>query len=118
MPLQILQKPLSSFAEETNSLESHYENGDYETSHCQPEAKVSQPVASKWESCPAPASLETEILSGTHQQVQNIKVRCDHSGITVYGVSSSYYLKQLVTQTVQTFAPSIPLINRVLVHAK
>ena len=113
MSLQILQKPLNSFAEETSSLECLSEND-----HCQPEMEVSQRVASKWKSCPAPAKLESEILSGTHQQVRNLKVCCDHSGITVYGVSPSYYLKQLVTQTVQTFAPSIPLMNRVLVHAK
>ncbi|MFH1302178.1 MAG: hypothetical protein ABIK07_14050 [Planctomycetota bacterium] len=114
MSLQILQKPLSSFAEETNSQEDLYEND-----HRQPAVEISQRVAtSKWESCPAPVKLESEILFGTHQQVQNVKVRCDHSGITVYGVSPSYYLKQLVTQTVQTFAPSIPLVNRVLVHAK
>lgn len=114
MSLQILQQPLNSFAEATNALEGLYENDQY-----QPEIEVSERVASgKWESCPAPAKLESEILFGTHQQVHNVKVRCDHSGITVYGVSPSYYLKQLVTQTVQTFAPSIPLVNRVLVHAK
>ncbi|MCA9005467.1 MAG: hypothetical protein KDA70_09370 [Planctomycetaceae bacterium] len=83
-----------------------------------PSREVSQRYTAAWESCPAPAKLESEILSGTHHQVQNVKVRCDHAGITVYGVSSSYYLKQLVTQTVQTFAPSIPLMNRVLVQAK
>ena len=113
MSLQSLQKPLSSFAEETSPLERLFENDA-----CQPEIEIAQRVASEWKSCPAPARLESEILSGTHQQVRNLKVRCDHSGITVYGVSSSYYLKQLVTQTVQTFAPSIPLMNRVLVHAK
>lgn len=113
MSLQILQKPLSSLAEETTILEDLLENTD-----CQTEMKMSERVSSKWESCPAPAKLETEIRSGTHRQVQNVKVRCDHAGITVYGVSSSYYLKQLVTQTIQTFAPSIPLANRILVQAK
>jgi hypothetical protein len=113
MSLQILQKPPNIIAEETSPLESHDENR-----HDQPELEIPQRVDSQWKSCPAPARLESEILSGTHQQVRNLNVRCDHSGITVYGVSPSFYLKQLVTQTVQTFAPSIPLMNRVLVHAK
>lgn len=115
MSLQTLQKPRRSFAEETSILD-----GLRKSLECEPEMEVpqQQQVPSQWESCPAPAKLETEILSGTHQQVRNIKVRCDHSGITVYGVSSTYYLKQLVTQIVQTFAPSIPLMNRVLVQGK
>lgn len=113
MSLQILQKPRNVVAEEPTILESLFED-----TNRQAKQKMSQQVSSKWESCPAPAKLETEILSGTHRQVQNVKVCCDHSGITVYGVSSSYYLKQLVTQTIQTFAPSIPLANRILVQAK
>ncbi|QDV17865.1 hypothetical protein Pan153_25210 [Gimesia panareensis] len=113
MSLQILQKPRRAFAEETSILD-----GLRKSLSPVVEEKVSAPAFSKWESCPEPAELETEIVSGTHQQVRNIKVRCDHSGITVYGVSSSYYLKQLVTTIVQTFAPSVPLMNRVMVQAK
>lgn len=113
MSLQILQKPQRTVAEETITAEALVELVE-----CQPEREVGQRFTAAWDSCPAPARLESEILSGTHRQVQNVKVRCDHAGITVYGVSSSYYLKQLVTQTVQTFAPSIPLMNRVLVQAK
>ncbi|QDV49375.1 hypothetical protein [Gimesia fumaroli] len=115
MSLQILQKPRRSFAEETSILD-----GLRKSLECEPEMEVppQQQPAPQWESCPAPAKLETEILSGTHQQVRNVKVRYDHSGITVYGVSSTYYLKQLVTQIVQTFAPSVPLMNRVLVQGK
>ncbi|WP_417380390.1 hypothetical protein [Gimesia sp.] len=109
MSLQILQKPERTVAEETISVAHRSERVERE---------VSQRFTASWDSCPAPAKLESEILSGTHRQVQNVKVRCDHAGITVYGVSSSYYLKQLVTQTVQTFAPSVPLMNRVLVQAK
>lgn len=111
MSLQILQKPLNSLAEETKALESLFENAEYP-----PEIETLQQDSNSWEACPEPFELETEIIAGTHQQVQNLKVRCDHSGITVEGVSSSYYLKQLVTQTVQTCAPSIPLMNRVLVQ--
>lgn len=114
MSLQILQKPRRSFAEETSILD-----GLRKSLECETEMEVpQQQAAPQWESCPAPAKLETEILSGTHQQVRNVKVRYDHAGITVYGVSSTYYLKQLVTQIVQTFAPSVPLVNRVLVQAK
>ncbi|WP_339733879.1 hypothetical protein [uncultured Gimesia sp.] len=114
MSLQTLQKPRRSFAEETTILD-----GLRKSLECQPEMEVSQQdLPSQWEACPAPATLEAEILSGTHQQIQNVKVRCDHAGITVYGVSSTYYLKQLVTQVVQTFAPSVPLVNRVLVQGK
>ncbi|HBL44487.1 hypothetical protein [Gimesia sp.] len=113
MSLQILQKPQRPVAEETITVEPRFERVEN-----QPEREVSRQLTAAWDSCPAPAKLESEIHSGTHHQVQNVKVRCDHAGITVYGVSSSYYLKQLVTQTVQTFAPSIPLMNRVLVQAK
>ncbi|MCA9017281.1 MAG: hypothetical protein KDA77_18255 [Planctomycetaceae bacterium] len=113
MSLQILQKPRRSFAEETSILD-----GLRKSLECQPEMEFPQQVSSQWEDCPAPATLESEILSGTHQQVRNVKVRYDHAGITVYGVSSTYYLKQLVTQIVQTFAPSVPLMNQVLVQGK
>ncbi len=113
MSVQILQKPLNTFAEETSALESHDEND-----HGPLETEIPQPFVREWTSCPAPARLESEILAGTHQQIWNLKVQCDHSGITVYGVSASYYLKQLVTQSVQTLAPSIPLMNRVFVQAK
>ncbi len=113
MSLQILQKPRRAFAEETTILEALRKNLNPAA-----EQEVKQSVSSQWESCPEPAELESEIVSGTHQQVRNIKVRCDHAGITVYGVSSSYYLKQMVTTVVQTFAPSVPLMNRVMVQAK
>ncbi|QDT90560.1 hypothetical protein [Gimesia algae] len=113
MSLQILQKPERPVAEETITAEALMERVE-----STPPREVAQRFTAAWDTCPAPAKLESEILSGTHRQVQNVKVRCDHAGITVYGVSSSYYLKQLVTQTVQTFAPSIPLMNRVLVQAK
>lgn len=113
MSLQILQKPRRSFAEETSILD-----GLRKSLECKSEMEVQSQAAPQWESCPAPAALVSEIHTGTHQQVRNLKVRCDHSGITVYGVSSSYYLKQLVTQVVQTFAPSVPLMNRVLVQGK
>lgn len=111
MSLQILQKPLNSLAEETKVRESLIENKEYPA-----EVETFQQDSPAWEACPEPFELETEIIAGTHKQVQNLKVCCDHSGITVEGVSSSYYLKQLVTQTVQTFAPSIPLMNRVQVQ--
>lgn len=113
MSLQILQKPRRAFAEETRILD-----GLRKSLNPVVDQDVAESVCSQWESCPEPAELESEIVSGTHQQVRNIKVRCDHSGITVYGVSSSYYLKQLVTTVVQTFAPSVPLMNRVMVQAK
>ncbi|MCH9654000.1 MAG: hypothetical protein K0U86_15115 [Planctomycetes bacterium] len=113
MSLQILQNPLKSFAEETSTLESDFEHG-----HDPLEMEIPERVSREWASCPSPASLESEILAGTHQQIRNLKVQCDHSGITVYGVSASYYLKQLVTQCVKTLAPSVPLMNRVLVNAK
>lgn len=113
MSLQTLQKPRRSFAEETSILD-----GLRKSLECETEMEVPQQVASEWEACPESATLETKILSGTHRQVQNVRVRLDHSGITVYGVSSSYYLKQLVTQIVQTFAPAVPLVNRVLVQGK
>ncbi len=113
MSLQMLHKTLHTFEEEIRTEESHYEN------HlAQAEIKSAKRVDHKWSSCPEPATLEREILSGTHQQVRKVKVCCDHSGITVYGVSPSYYLKQLVTQTVQEIAPSIPLMNRVFVQTK
>ncbi len=114
MSLQILQKPRRAFAEETTILDGLRKS-------LKPVVEQSASVsaaASQWESCPEAEELETEIVSGTHQQVRNIKVRCDHAGITVYGVSSSYYLKQLVTTIVQTFAPSVPLMNRVMVKVK
>ncbi|WP_298864650.1 hypothetical protein [uncultured Gimesia sp.] len=113
MSLQILQKPLNSIAEETSALESDFENG-----HDPLEMEIPQRFARELTSCPAASRVESEILSGTHQQIQNLQVQCDHSGITVYGVSGSYYLKQLVTQSVLTLAPSTPLMNRVLVRAK
>ncbi|MFI4850675.1 hypothetical protein [Gimesia chilikensis] len=111
MSLQILQKPRRAFAEETRILDGLRKS-------LKPVVEQSASAASQWESCPEAEELETEIVSGTHQQVRNIKVRCDHAGITVYGVSSSYYLKQLVTTIVQTFAPSVPLMNRVMVKVK
>ena len=115
MSLQTLQKPRRSVAEETSILD-----GLRKSLECEPELEIPPQlqVPSQWESCPPPAKLETEILSGTHQQVRNVKVRYNHAGITVYGVSSTYYLKQLVTQIVQTFAPSVPLMNQVLVQGK
>lgn len=114
MSLQVLQKPLSSLAEETNSPKPLLEDVEFQPTRME----TSQQISSKWESCPAPVKLETEIVTGTHRQVRNVKVSCDHSGITVYGVSPSYYLKQLVTQTVQTIAPAIPFTNRIIVQAK
>lgn len=113
MSLQILQKPPKSITEETNSPVSLFENDPGA-----PKMETPQRFDTVWKSCPAPEKLEGEIFAGTQRQVRNIRVCCDHAGITVYGVSSSYYLKQLVTQIVQTFAPSIPLMNQVLVHAK
>lgn len=113
MSLQLLHKTPHTFEEEIRTEESSFEN-----QLTQPKIKSSKRADHKWSSCPEPATLERQILSGTHQQVRNVKVSCDHSGITVYGVSPSYYLKQLVTQTVQEIAPSIPLLNRVLVQTK
>ena len=113
MSLQILQKPRRAFAEETSMLDGLKRSLERPVAQ-----ETTESARDQWDACPAPSKLETEIISGTHQQVRNIKVRCDHSGITVYGISSSYYLKQMVTTIVQTFAPSVPLMNRVMVQAK
>ncbi len=113
MSLQMLHKTPHTFEEETGAEESSYEN-----QLTQPKIKSTKRADHKWSSFPEPATLERKIVSGTHQQVRNVKVSCDHSGITVYGVSPSYYLKQIVTQTVQEIAPSIPLLNRVFVQTK
>jgi len=78
MSLQILQQPCNSFAEETSSPASLFEDGQGE-----PERETSKRFEAKWKSCPAPEKLEGEILVGTQQQVRNIKVCCDTLHIVV-----------------------------------
>ena len=61
--------------------------------------------------------LERRIQSTTHRQVEDLKIDCSGSRVTVTGLSRSYYVKQLATQAVLSIAPRARLVNDIHVCA-
>jgi hypothetical protein len=51
----------------------------------------------------------------THQQVQDLSIHSREGRLVVTGRSPSYYVKQLVTQSIRRLAPSAGLLNEICV---
>lgn len=60
-------------------------------------------------------TLECNVKNRTNRQVRDLTIKYNSAGITVTGTSRSYYIKQLVTQTIRTHLPETNLENRILV---
>jgi len=61
------------------------------------------------------STLECNVKQKTNRQVRDLEINYGHRGITVTGTSRSYYIKQLVTQAIQSHLPEANLENRILV---
>jgi hypothetical protein len=51
----------------------------------------------------------------TQQQVRDLEIRHRDGGLLVTGRSSTYYVKQLVTQAIFVSVPAVRLVNEICV---
>jgi len=69
---------------------------------------------------PKSESVSDELLrridSHTARQVQDLRIDCDGSRVTVTGRSRTYYIKQLVTQAILNSMPAMKLANEIAVY--
>jgi hypothetical protein len=72
-------------------------------------------AASGRQPCGSLVDLERFVNSQTHQQVEDLSIHSREGRLVVTGRSPSYYVKQLVTQSIRRLVPSVLLLNEICV---
>jgi hypothetical protein len=72
-------------------------------------------TASGRQACGSLVELVRFVNHQTQQQVEDLSIHSREGGLVVTGRSPSYYVKQLVTQSIRRLVPSARLLNEIRV---
>jgi hypothetical protein len=72
-------------------------------------------TASGRQTCGNLVELVRFVNHQTHQQVEDLSIHSREGRLVVTGRSQSYYIKQLVTQSILRLVPSARLLNEICV---
>lgn len=72
-------------------------------------------TASGRQTCGSLVELVRFVNHQTHRQVEDLSIHSREGDLVVTGRCPSYYVKQLVTQSIRRLAPSVRLMNEICV---